>query len=128
MGKGSSNWLKVPSIPRASHVAHSKESAWNVRESDLILELERFPRGEHGNPLQCSCLENSMNRGAWRATSARGLQRVRHDRTTNAFTFLQVLSLKIVLEDNYSWISPVFVSHVTAICKSYEEDTCSLSF
>ena len=27
----------------------------------------RFPGGEHGNPLQYSCLENPMDRGAWRA-------------------------------------------------------------
>ena len=26
------------------------------------------PGGEHGSPLQYSCLENSMDRGAWRAT------------------------------------------------------------
>ena len=25
----------------------------------------RFPRGGHGNPLQYSCLENPMDRGAW---------------------------------------------------------------
>ena len=29
---------------------------------------ERFPGGGHGNPLQYSCLENPMDRGAWRAT------------------------------------------------------------
>ena len=28
----------------------------------------RFPRGGHGNPLQYSCMENPMDRGAWRAT------------------------------------------------------------
>ena len=28
----------------------------------------RFPGGEHGNPLQYSCLENPVDRGAWRAT------------------------------------------------------------
>ena len=28
----------------------------------------RSPGGGHGNPLQCSCLENPMDRGAWRAT------------------------------------------------------------
>ena len=28
---------------------------------------ERSPGREHGNPLQCSCLENPMDRGAWRA-------------------------------------------------------------
>ena len=26
------------------------------------------PGGGHGTPLQCSCLENPMHRGAWRAT------------------------------------------------------------
>ena len=26
------------------------------------------PGGGHDNPLQCSCLENSMDRGAWQAT------------------------------------------------------------
>ena len=28
----------------------------------------RTPGGEHGNPLQYSCLENPVDRGAWRAT------------------------------------------------------------
>ena len=28
----------------------------------------RSPEGEHGNPFQCSCLENPMDRGAWQAT------------------------------------------------------------
>ena len=30
--------------------------------------LGRSPGGGHGNPLQYSCLENSMDKGAWRAT------------------------------------------------------------
>jgi len=29
--------------------------------------LGRSPGGGHGNPLQYSCLENPMDRGAWRA-------------------------------------------------------------
>ena len=36
----------------------------------------------NGNPLQYSCLENSMDRGAWWAT-IHGVQRVRHDWVTN---------------------------------------------
>ena len=32
------------------------------------LGWERAPGGEHGNPLQYSCLENPMDRGAWWAT------------------------------------------------------------
>ena len=36
------------------------------------------PAVESGNPLQYSCLENSMHREAWRVT-VQGLQRDRHD-------------------------------------------------
>ena len=34
----------------------------------ICLPRNRSPGGGHGNPLQCSCLENSMDRGAWWAT------------------------------------------------------------
>ena len=34
----------------------------------LILELGRSPGDGNGNPLQYSCLENPVNRGAWQAT------------------------------------------------------------
>jgi len=34
---------------------------------DLIPEWGTFPGGGHGNPLQYSCLENPMDRGAWQA-------------------------------------------------------------
>ena len=44
----------------------------------LIPGLERPPREGHGNPLQCSCLKNPTDRGAWGAKSM-GSQRVRHD-------------------------------------------------
>ena len=33
----------------------------------LIPGSGRSPGGGHGKPLQCSCLENPMHRGAWRA-------------------------------------------------------------
>jgi len=38
----------------------------------------RSPGRGNGNPLQCSCLENAMDRGTWQATVL-GLQRVRGD-------------------------------------------------
>ena len=47
----------------------SKESTCNVGGLCLIPGLGRSPGGGHGNPLQYSCLENPMDRGAWRATS-----------------------------------------------------------
>ena len=39
-----------------------------VRDVDCVPGLGRCPGGGHGNPLQYSCLENLMDRGAWRAT------------------------------------------------------------
>ena len=45
-----------------------KESACNVGDLGLIPGLVRSLGGGHGNPLQYSCLENSMDRGTWWAT------------------------------------------------------------
>ena len=45
-----------------------KESACDEGDLCLILGLGRSPGGGHGNPFQYSCLENSMDRGTWRAT------------------------------------------------------------
>ena len=38
----------------------------NVRDAGLTAGLGRSPEGGHGNPLQYSCLENPMDREAWR--------------------------------------------------------------
>ena len=46
----------------------SKESACSAGELGSIPGLGRSPGGGHGNPLQYSCLENPMDRGAWWAT------------------------------------------------------------
>ena len=48
-----------------------KSSACNLRDkgdAGSIPGLGRSPGGEHGNPLQYSCLENPVDRGAWWAT------------------------------------------------------------
>ena len=50
-----------------------------------IRDLGRLPGGGHGNPLQYSCLENPMNRGAWRATV--------HEVTKSRQTWLKWLSM-----------------------------------
>ena len=42
-----------------------KESAYNAGDPGLILGLGRSPGEGNGYPLQYSCLENSMDRGAW---------------------------------------------------------------
>jgi len=43
----------------------SKESACNAGDLGLIPGLGRCPGERNGYPLQYSCLENSMDRGAW---------------------------------------------------------------
>ena len=45
-----------------------KESACSAGEQGSIPGSGRFPREGNGNPLQYSCLENPMDRGAWQAT------------------------------------------------------------
>ena len=45
-----------------------KESACNVGDLGSIPGSERSPGGGNGNPLQYSCLENSMGTGVWQAT------------------------------------------------------------
>ena len=47
----------------------SAYSAGDTGDESTIPGSERSPGGEHGSPLQYSCLENSMDRGAWQATA-----------------------------------------------------------
>ena len=49
-------------------VKNPPANAGNTRDLCSIPESERSPGGRHGNPLQYSCLENPMDRGAWRDT------------------------------------------------------------
>ena len=41
-------------------------NAGDMRDSGMTPGLGRSPGEENGNPLQCSCLENPMDRGTWR--------------------------------------------------------------
>ena len=45
-----------------------KESACSIGDPGSIPGFGRSPGEWNGNPLQDSCLENSMDRGAWRVT------------------------------------------------------------
>ena len=47
----------------------------------MIPGLEKFPGEGNGNPLQYFCLENTVDKGAWRAT-AHWVARVGHDLVT----------------------------------------------
>ena len=63
------------------HRSVDKESARNARDLGLIPGSGRSPGERNGSPLQYSCLENPMDRGAWRAT-VHGVTRVGYDLAT----------------------------------------------
>ena len=48
-------------------VSDGKESTCNAGDMGLIPGSGRYPGEGNGYPLQYSCLENSMDRGAWQA-------------------------------------------------------------
>ena len=53
-----------------------KESACSAWDPGLIPGLGRSPGGRHGNQLQYSCLENSVDRRAWQATVHRNAKNI----------------------------------------------------
>ena len=54
----------------------------DIRDLGWIPGLGRSPGGGNGNPLQCSCLENPMVRGTWRATVHKGAKSQTHSEAT----------------------------------------------
>ena len=64
--------LFIVGISQASQVVlvvkNPPANSGDIRDLGLILESGRSPRGGNGNPLQYSCLENSMDRSAWWVT------------------------------------------------------------
>ena len=55
------------SFPGGTSGKEPASNAGDEREVGSIPGSGRSPGGGHGNPLQYSCLENPMDRGAWRA-------------------------------------------------------------
>ena len=85
--------LELDAKPSVSHYpktlpggSNGKASARNVGDQGLIPGLGRSPGEGNGNPLQYSCLENSMDGGAWWAT-VHGVSRSRTRLSEFTFTF-----------------------------------------
>ena len=55
-------------FPSSSAGSESAYNAGGLRDTGSIPGLGRSPGEGNGNPLQYSCLENPVDRGAWRAT------------------------------------------------------------
>ena len=73
-----------------------KESACNAGDPDSMPGSGRSPGEGNGNPLQYSCLENPMDRGAWWAT-VHGVTKGRHYWVTNTFTSHEMPTAYITL-------------------------------
>ena len=67
-----------------------EESTCKAGDLGSIHGLERSPGGGHGQLLQYSCLENSMDRGAWQ-TAVLGWQRVGYDWATKLTLFFKYI-------------------------------------
>ena len=60
--------MKNLGFPGGSVVKNPPANAEDTGDAGLIPGSGRSPGGGNSNPLQCSCLENPIDRGAWWAT------------------------------------------------------------
>ena len=78
--------------------SYGKESVCNAGYLDLIPGLGRSPRERKGYPLQCSCLESSLDQGAW--------QNIVHGVAESDMTELSHCSLQVIEVSFVSHIKP----------------------
>ena len=68
-------------------------NARNVKDEGSIPGVGRSPGGGHSNPLQRSCMENSMDRGAWWATAHRVAKNQTRQKELNTHTHFKLHSV-----------------------------------
>ena len=66
--RGNENCTSCTGFPGGSMVKNLPANAADAGDKGLIPGSRRSPGEGHGNPLQCSCLENPIDRGAFQAT------------------------------------------------------------
>ena len=119
-------WLGLSWISASQVVLVVKNlpaNAGDVRDVGSIPGLGKSPGGGHGNPLQYSCLQNPMDRGAWQATSI-GSQRVGH--YWSDLACIQELNLLFNLGENWQLYNDG-CSHPWRWCVSVSVQFCSVA-
>ena len=86
-------------------VKNSPSNAGDLRDSNWIPGLGRFPGGGLGNPLQYSCLENPMDRGAWPATVHRVAELHTTEATQQALVFMTCVTFNKFLKRFFALVS-----------------------
>ena len=74
-------------LPQAA-VVKNLPTPGDARDTGSIPGLGRSPGVGDGNPLQCSCLDNAMDRGTWRAT-VHGVAKSQTQLSTHTHTHTQ---------------------------------------
>ena len=99
------NYPSPLGFPGGSVVNNLPANAGNTGDSRSIPGSGRTPGGRNGNPLQYSCLENSMDTGAWQAT-VHGV--------TKSWTRLSTLTCTLPLSHNT--VSSITRTYLIAQC------------
>ena len=93
-------------FPDGIVIKNPPANAGDIRDTSLIPQLGWSPGVGNGNPLQYSCLENSMDRGAWWATV---------HRVTRSWTPLKWLSMQACTP--WEWAFPgTFIQSCSFLC------------
>ena len=71
-------------------------NAGDLRDAGSIPELGGSPGGGYGHPIQYSCLENPIDRGAWWATVHRVTQSQTQIKQLNTYTLISVLFYRYI--------------------------------
>ena len=115
-------------FPGGSDGEESSCNAGDIRDKVWILGSGRSPGEGNGNPLQYSCLENPMDRGAWWAT-VHGVAKSQTRLSNFTFTFHTYIRICVYIfldhsiyniKDNHT------ISAISSILKEYYVGNCSL--
>ena len=100
----------LPALQVVLAVKNPPANSGDVRDISSISESGRSSGGGHGNPLQYSCLENPMDRGAWDGLQSTKSHRVRYNWSDSA-PHAQVLS-----QSSQGLLPSVSAFHINTRC------------